>query len=555
MILDYFISDKQVTNVCKLWICFIVLPFFTHSLNAQKDSIEVERLYKNGIDSLRIKTKTSLSTLENALQLINDSILTKDNNNRYFLLKKALILDELSFYYRKDTEYVKSLKAIQESLKIKEDIEETYTLPKTYYIFGRLYQHKKDSIKAFQFYNKALFLSKEYGNNKDFVRALYYLSQYYLLYKDLEKGKMYGLRAFKYADSIGYDYGKSKALSSLSSYETKNKNYTKVISYANKNIEICEKINDRIGLQGAYKKLGYAYRKMGQLQKAVSYYKKSFEMVVDIRVDGLIANRSLALSNIYKDLGNQELAFKYYRAYKRQQITDMKVKSIKEFAELEAKYTYERQKVVDSIKLVEKQKIKESRLLQQASTKFWKITTIIAVIFGLIITTIIFLLRKRKEQLRLGELKNEMLQQEIHYKQKDISDFALNISRNRKWREELLSYVKKIKKSGSLKNDTNFKALEKAILESEVVDGTMISFQNKVDILNSAFYEKLLEEYPTLTKTEVKLCSFIRLNIDNNEIAILQNIAIESVYRSRSRLRKKMNLSPDEDLNAILNKF
>ena len=88
---------------------------------------------------------------------------------------------------------------------------------------------------------------------------------------------------------------------------------------------------------------------------------------------------------------------------------------------------------------------------------------------------------------------------------------------------------KKIKKSDALKNNTSFKALEKAVLERESVERNMIELQNKEDVLNTAFYNKLHKEFPTLTKTEAKLCSFSRLDIDNNEIATLQNVALESV--------------------------
>ncbi|WP_298902562.1 tetratricopeptide repeat protein [uncultured Psychroserpens sp.] len=531
------------------------MSVFTITLNAQNDSLEVERLYKLGIDSLRVKTQKSIHNFEKAIQIINDSILTKETDNNYFLLKKALILDELSHYYRKDTDDVPSLKAIQESLKIKESIGETYTLSSTYRILGRLYRYKKDSIKALEYYKKALAQSKMYGNDKERVQTLSALSGYYLTYKDIEKSEMYAQQALKYGDSIGYNKGKSLAFLNFSNIEKRKKNYESAISYSNKNIELCEKTNDRISIERNYKVLGYCYRKMGQPEKAVFYYKKSLDLLIDIGIEGSIANRCLALSNAYTDLGNHERAFAFYRGYKRQQIKDMNIKSIKEFAELEAKYTYERQKTIDSIRLVEEQKINEEHLLQQASTRFWKITAIIVGVFGLIIAGIVFVSRKRKEQIRLGQLKNEMLQKEVDYKQKDISDFALNISRNRKWREELLAYIKKIKKSGSFKDDSNFKDLEKAVLEREIVDNNMVDIQSKVDVLNTAFYEKLHEKFPTLTKTEAKICSLIRLNIDNNEIALLQNVALESVYRSRSRLRKKLNLSSKDDLNTFLNQF
>ncbi len=555
MILNNSIHVKFIPNLCKFRIFLFTMFLLTITSNAQNDSIEVEKLYKTGFEKLRVKPQNSITNFENAIAIIDSSGLLKTENKNYFLLKKASMLDQLGHYYRVDTEFVSSLKVLQESLKIKESIGETYTLSTTYRSLGRLYLHKKNTVKGFQFYNKAFDASKKYKNAKEYVNDLCALSAYYLSHNQQEKGKAYAEKAFKYADSIDYSKGKSSAIFRFSRYARKKKDYQTAISYSKKNSKICKENNDNVSLEKVYKNLGYAYRKLKQPEKAVFYYKKSLDLLIEVGLEGHIANRCLSLSNAYTDLGNHERAFAYSRGYKRQQIKDMNIKSIKEFAELEAKYTYERQKAIDSIRLTERQKIKESQILEEASTKFWKVTTIIATIFGLIIAVVIFLLRRRREQVKLGELKNEMLQKEINYKQKDISDFALNISRNHKWREELLKHIKKIKKSSSVKEDTNFKALEKAILDREIVDNSTIDFQNKVDVLNTAFYEKLHEKYPTLTKTEVKLCSLIRLNIDNNEIAILQNVALESVYRSRSRLRKKLNLSPEEDLNALLRKL
>lgn len=541
-------------SVGKFRICLLILLFATGLLHGQQDSLEVERLYTSGMENVRVKTKMSIQNFEEAIRIINDSILPRESGG-YFLLKKALMQDQLSHYYRMDTEYVSSLKAAGESLKIKEEIGETFTLSETYRLFARLYLHKKDSIKALQFYDKALALAKQYGNGIGTVNALNGLCSYYYTRKEFDEGRAYAQKAFDYADSIGFERGRASALSRLGSYERRKKKYKAVIPYAEKSLEICERINDKIGIERNYKDLGYVYRKTKQPKKAISYYRKSLDLLIDIGLEGSIANRCLAISNAYTDLGDHEQAFAFYRGYKRQQIKDMNVKSIKEFAELEAKYTYERQKAVDSIQFVEAQKIKEARLLQEASTRFWKTVAIIIGVFGLALATAIFVLRRRKEQILLGKLKNQLLQNEINYKQKDISDFALNISRNRQWREELLRHIKKIKKSSELKNDTNFKALEKAVIEREIVDNNRIDVQDKVDVLNTAFYEKLHKAYPTLTKTEAKLCSLIRLNIDNNEIAILQNVAVESVYRSRSRLRKKLNLSPKDDLDAILRKL
>jgi len=546
---------SKLIYFCKFKTLAMVLCFLSISINAQKDSLEVERLLIEGEKISRIAPVTSKLHFEKALQIINDSILPKNKEDHYFLLKKALILDNLSYFYRLETNIVSSLKAIQESLKIKEDIGETTTLAKTYHLLGRVYRYQKDSVKTIQYYTKALALAKTNGNSEEIVNILNGHGSFYNIYSALDKAKVYIQKAYHYADSIDYKRGKATANYLFSANERRRKNYKNVIFYSNKDLEISTSINDKIGMERSYKELGNAYRKLKQPKKALSYYKKSLNLVTEMQFENRLANRYLSVSNAYYDLKKFEDAFYYYRFYKRQQIKDLNVKSIKEFAELDAKYDYEKRKTIDSIQLVERLKIEETLLIEKTSTRFWKITTTIIIAFSLIFTTILLLLRRKREQVRLGKFKNELLENEIKYKQKDISDFALNISRNRKWREELLSYIKKVKKSSAVKDDSHFKALEKAILDREIVDNHTIDFQNKVDILNTAFYEKLNEKYPTLTKSEVKLCSFIRLHIDNNEIATLQNVAIESVYRSRSRLRKKLNLTSEDDLDTFLSKI
>jgi len=548
-----FTSNK--TKLSKFLILFTFLGFYSHIIYTQNDSIKVERLYLLGNTSKRIKPKICITSFEKAVTIINDRILSKNKKNNYFLLKKSIMLDNLSFYYRKGGELAKSLNAIQESLKIKEKIGETFTLCYTYRLLGRLYLTKKDSLKSWQFTKYAYELASTYGNHKEIVNGLNQYSKYFSVFRDHEKAEYYVNKAYNVADSIGYQRGKAFALARKSTYARKKKNYYQSIIYSNEDLEISLAEKNKIGIERSYNDLGVAYRKLKQPKQAIKFHKKSLDLVLEMELDVLLANRLLAMSNSYSDLNKIEKAFAYYRAYKRQQIKDINIKSIKEFALLDAKHTYEQQKAIDSIQLVERQKTETKHQLEKASTRFWKYTSAITGVFGLLFTIIIIVLRRKREQVKLGKLKNEMLQNEINYKQKDISDFALNISRNQKWRAQLLVHIKKLKKSNSLQSDTNFKALEKIVSDREIVDKHTVDFQNKVDILNTAFYKKLQKDFPLLTKTEIKLCSFIRLNIDNNEIATLQNVAIESVYTSRFRLRKKLNLSSNEDLNEFLNKF
>ena len=70
--------------------------------------------------------------------------------------------------------------------------------------------------------------------------------------------------------------------------------------------------------------------------------------------------------------------------------------------------------------------------------------------------------------------------------------------------------------------------------------------------VHPGFYEKLCADFPNLTQSELRLCAFLKLNLNTKEIAAINNITINSAKVARSRLRKKLNIS---DINDNLVEF
>lgn len=73
-------------------------------------------------------------------------------------------------------------------------------------------------------------------------------------------------------------------------------------------------------------------------------------------------------------------------------------------------------------------------------------------------------------------------------------------------------------------------------------------FENAFD----SFFDILLQKYPALSLTERKLCGFLRLGLSSKEIASLTFQNPQSVDVARYRLRKKLNLSNEENLVDFL---
>lgn len=63
------------------------------------------------------------------------------------------------------------------------------------------------------------------------------------------------------------------------------------------------------------------------------------------------------------------------------------------------------------------------------------------------------------------------------------------------------------------------------------------------------FYETLTTKYPILSANDIRFSAFLRLNLSTKTIAQYKNISIRTIESRKYRLRKKLDLPSDVDLN------
>lgn len=79
------------------------------------------------------------------------------------------------------------------------------------------------------------------------------------------------------------------------------------------------------------------------------------------------------------------------------------------------------------------------------------------------------------------------------------------------------------------------------------------TFELQMDQLHQDFIHEMKEKFPELTSNDLRLCAYIKMGFNSKEIADLLNIKPSSIYISRSRLRKKLDLDSDDDLHGFIN--
>lgn len=86
----------------------------------------------------------------------------------------------------------------------------------------------------------------------------------------------------------------------------------------------------------------------------------------------------------------------------------------------------------------------------------------------------------------------------------------------------------------------------------EIEDNT---FEIQMDELHQEFFKSLKEKFPNLSIYDLRMCAYLKIGLNSKEMSEIFQVLPSSINVSRSRLRKKLNLFPDDDLYEFLNRF
>ena len=154
------------------------------------------------------------------------------------------------------------------------------------------------------------------------------------------------------------------------------------------------------------------------------------------------------------------------------------------------------------------------------------------------------LLRKNKEQAELEILENKQA----------LAKLTLRIIQNNELNDRLFDELNQI---GTNCNEKGKKAINR-IISNFKTDSKNINWQ-EFDLLfeqvHRNFYENLNKRFHDLSLNERKLCVFYKLNLNSKEICSLTLQSENTLKKARARLRKKLNLSPNESLHQFLQQF
>lgn len=501
---------------------------------------------------------------------INKWYLEGDNpTNRpiYEILRLIDSLDDSHYYYKEKlfswlgTIYInlnqadKSAKYYYKQLSISQEHKYNYGIANAYFNLGNNYMQCGQYKKAEEFYQQAIYFIKlvDGSQNSFIVNSSIELSKAEFFQKIYYKAEQRLLDLLKLKDTSSVEKINNRlniniALSEL--YLGKN-DIKKALVYSNNAVQLKDSTEDISLKMLVLQNVRNVLMHENKWEEALKASHEEEQFLKENHIDNNKTNTLTKRARILEALGNREEEL--LNVYKEMFRFREKVKNTLVLSNVMG---YEMDYEINQLN-----KQKEMELLLEKNEKqVFRLQAYLYLALALIlIITMIGLVAWNRNRNKITNLKIEkeidekqLAYEKLHLNNASLTEFALHTERIQDKLTELKNKVTEAlstnfdkEKLHQIKNEINLELQNPAL--------SPIELNNKVKSIKDELMFKLSRAHPSLTEKDRRLCTLLMLNLSSKEMANILNIQEESVEKSRSRLRKKMNLSSNQNFIEYFN--
>ncbi len=164
--------------------------------------------------------------------------------------------------------------------------------------------------------------------------------------------------------------------------------------------------------------------------------------------------------------------------------------------------------------------------------------------------------QKKKQQMKqvqldLAKKEQEILSLKVQEESRSVQELSLELTVKNDFAQSLSKELLKLDGLDS----ADRRHIEMFVQSEMDIKSTRAELQEEIGEIGSNFYRDLKIKHPNLSDTETRLAVMIVLNLSNKEIAIKKNITPDSAKIAKTRLKKKLGLSKEDDMHTYLKKI
>nr|WP_256534304.1 triple tyrosine motif-containing protein [Lewinella sp. JB7] len=161
--------------------------------------------------------------------------------------------------------------------------------------------------------------------------------------------------------------------------------------------------------------------------------------------------------------------------------------------------------------------------------------------------------RLRQLQRQRIEARNRQLEQENRRKSRELANTTLTLAKKN---EMLLDLKEELARFGKRKDTARDPHKLLHLIERNLNhEEDWAIFESHFNEVHEAFLKRLRQAHPQLTAGDLQLAAFLKMDLTSKEIAPLLHISVRGVENKRYRLRKKLGLEGNDNLNTYVREF
>lgn len=409
-------------------------------------------------------------------------------------------------------DYRAALGYLERALPIVEKSESAYAISSLYYMLGTCHNELKQYEAALQYANESLKLRKSMANKRIIAVAQLLIGKIYRQLKNYPKSLEYLRQGISNLQAYQGDYRTEvDALNEIAKSHFLSQSYDSASYHAHRATDLSRKIGYLTGEDEGNSMLAQVAETQGNTESAILHYRNA-----------------IGLKDSIFNMERQKYVDKLRAIYETEQKNEQ----------------------------IELQEVKIQLLEQEAMSH--RLQRLLFSI-GFVLVSIIMLLlyyssRQKLKSTKLiakhSILEKEKINEELAFKTRELASFAMHLEK----KNDVLDKLKTIidnpdpsqddKGNGTVNPKQLLEIINTEIKNDEIWD----DFKKYFEQVHPGFYAKMKQNYPDLTSGDLRLTILLKMNLTYKEISNILNITPEGVKKARYRLRKKMNIQPEESL-------
>ncbi len=163
------------------------------------------------------------------------------------------------------------------------------------------------------------------------------------------------------------------------------------------------------------------------------------------------------------------------------------------------------------------------------------------------------LIARTQSVLKISEYYKKLVENKI----KQLTENTVQMVKNTEFNSQINRQLKELHEEITNKNNKINVLYNNIVknIDSKIKNDSWQKFDIAFDKANSEFKKNLLEKHPDISAAELKLAVFLKLGMNTKDIATVLSLNVGSIKMARNRLRKKLKLSKDQNLQSFINTF